>query len=160
MKDQLRMRAGWSNSTMSAWRRFGSLATNEPIERPDNSDQTVQIRRLSWVHWTHTQSCRKCCAPAQIWIEFRKLYLQSRRPTLGQRWITVGAKCTFNYRNKIARRHIMVSALILRYVESKLKRLCFKDVQWKLKRSNEPAGWITYRCISGHQSATTISNWI
>ena len=42
----LRNRTVWSESSLSAWWRFGSLATYRmPCE---NSDQTVQIRRLIW----------------------------------------------------------------------------------------------------------------
>ena len=37
----------WSESLLSTWRRFGSLATHE-VHRED-SDQTGQMPRLIWV---------------------------------------------------------------------------------------------------------------
>ena len=45
--DQLRMRAAWSESSLSAWRNFASLAIqNAPSE---DSDQTARMRSLIWI---------------------------------------------------------------------------------------------------------------
>ena len=61
----LRIRTGWSHCSMSAWRRYGFMANHRvPCE---DSDQTARMRRLIWVFaWRNMQSCRKCCAPAQL----------------------------------------------------------------------------------------------
>ena len=48
-KTQIRLRisAVWSESTLTAWRNFASLARqNAPIE---DSDQTARMRRLIWI---------------------------------------------------------------------------------------------------------------
>ena len=43
----LRISEGWSESSLSAWRRFGSLAYH--WVRCEDSDQTARMRRLIWV---------------------------------------------------------------------------------------------------------------
>ena len=40
----LRISAGWSESSLSGWTRFGSLATHKMP-----CDQTVRVHRLIWV---------------------------------------------------------------------------------------------------------------
>ena len=50
----LRVRAVWSESSLSAWRLFWSLATGRvPCE---DSDQTARMRRLIWIFAGHTSS--------------------------------------------------------------------------------------------------------
>ena len=43
---------GWSQSSLSAWRKLGSLATH--WAHSENSDQTGQMPRLIWVFAWHT----------------------------------------------------------------------------------------------------------
>ena len=43
----LRIRAVWSESLLSAWRRFGPLVINRA--RSEDIDQTARMRRLFWV---------------------------------------------------------------------------------------------------------------
>ena len=56
---------GLPESSLSAWRRFGYLATQrEPCE---DSDQTARMRKLILVFVGHTCSLfGKCCCPAHI----------------------------------------------------------------------------------------------
>ena len=67
---RLRIRAAWSESSLSACRRFGSLATH--IVPCEDSDQNARML-----------SCRKCCVPAQmpyleLWLR-RTMYISSSR---------------------------------------------------------------------------------
>ena len=58
---------GWSESSLSAWRRFGSLITDRvPCE---DSGQTARMRRLTCLRWAKMQSCRKSCAPAEMFSD-------------------------------------------------------------------------------------------
>ena len=54
MKTQISLgiRPVWSESSLSAWRNLGPLATH--WVHSEDSDQTGQMPRLIWVRWAHT----------------------------------------------------------------------------------------------------------
>ena len=60
----LRIRAVWSESSLSTWRRFRSLATDS--EPCDDWSDCVDAQADLTLRWAHMQSCRKCCGPAQF----------------------------------------------------------------------------------------------
>ena len=48
----LGIRSVWSKSSLSAWRKHGSLATH--LDHSEDSDQTGRMPRLIWVYAGHT----------------------------------------------------------------------------------------------------------
>ena len=81
---QPRLRSDWaSESSMSAWRKLGSLATH--WVHSEDSDQTGQMPRLIWVFAGRTLtllvlSCRSSNAPAQPSTGARSLALGQKLP--------------------------------------------------------------------------------
>ena len=67
---RLRIRAVWSESSLSAWRKIASLAIqNAPS---DDSDQTVRMRRLIWIF--AGQICKKVLSRAVIYMFSLNVY--------------------------------------------------------------------------------------
>ena len=60
----VRIRAVWSESSMSTWRRFGSLTSH--YMSCEDSDQTAEMRRLLRLRCAHIPYCSKCWAPAHM----------------------------------------------------------------------------------------------
>ena len=58
----------WSKSSLSAWRRLGSLVTH--WVHNEDSDQTGHMPRLIWVQWAHMPFCWFCHALAHIWLKY------------------------------------------------------------------------------------------
>ena len=75
-KISLGIRPVWSESSLSAWRNRGSLATH--WAHSEDSDQTGRMPRLIWVCWAHTHfvgfvmSWLKCLMTPKpaIWNEY------------------------------------------------------------------------------------------
>ena len=54
---QRRLGTGWSESSLSAWWRFGSLTTHRVLCEDWSDYEDLSFR------WVHMHSCRKCSAP-------------------------------------------------------------------------------------------------
>ena len=70
----LGIRPVWSESSLSAWRKFGFLATHKAHSK--GSDQTGWMPRLIWVFAGHMLFCWFCHAAVQLFFSMITLMLK------------------------------------------------------------------------------------
>ena len=75
--DKLRNRAVWLESSLSIWRRFGSLATL--IMPSEDSVQTARMRRMTWFI---SRSTCNLVGHAKFWLIHKQITYNLSRPRL------------------------------------------------------------------------------